>query len=226
MGTSWAGVRRGAPVFFCRFLLLPSRSRPLQRFNRLAERRSAMAFFFFFRVAPYVQFEEPKRVLVISVYSGLFCSCLWLRETLKTNKTTSASVDLFFLFFLSSFTREARPQHFILAAPEVSDRPSLLMWLFTDGAECQPSSPCCFSIRAVCSPPPFFFLSIQHFLMLKKIFLSGHQWINGALFTCQRLPLPGSLHHKGTLNSSLTECFSPGGPLGWSLGSVGLWVHG
>lgn len=72
---------------------------------------------------------------------------------------------------------------------------------------------------------PFFFLST--FWRLEKIFLSGHQWINGDVFTCLRPrtpPPPRPLHNNGTFNSLLTECFLPPATCR-SLGPVGHWCH-
>lgn len=72
---------------------------------------------------------------------------------------------------------------------------------------------------------PFF---LSTFWRLEKIFLSGHQWINGDVFTCLRPPPPPPpprpLHNNGTFNSLLTECFSPPATCR-SLGPVGHWCH-
>lgn len=171
----------------------------------------------FFGAALYVQFEEPESVLVMRVYSELFCGCSWLRATLKTNQTTSARVDLFF-----SSLPERLGLHMLsrqTAAPEVSDRPVCWCDCLPTEQSVSPPAPLCFSIWSVCS------LFLSTFWTAEKIFLSGHQWINGDVFTCQwPPPPPRPLHDNGTFNSSLTECFSLPATCR-SLGSAGRWLH-
>lgn len=98
-----------------------------------------------FRAALYVQFEASKSMLVISVYSRLFfLSPGDPRQTvtLKTNKSASAPCWSF-----SKALGETGPT-FYLGRQQLQR-----LWigqpttpLFTNGAECQPSSLCSFSL--------------------------------------------------------------------------------
>lgn len=85
-----------------------------------------------------------------------------------------------------------------------------------------PPTPLCF-FPSYCLLLLFF---LSTFWRLEKIFLSGHQWMNGDVFTCLRPPppLPPPLHDNGTFNGLLTECISPPATCR-SLGPVSHWCH-